>query len=180
MAELNREVLFSSQNNKLPANGNLWAWNTGRMHGGLAIKAHSWRAPAEHATHCLQRQSVANSSPLRLPTFPLANDNPCTSHGGAQWACLRWAYGPMYSRPYAYAVGFFRGDWGIRNPTHQLYGGRRRWCAKVKLWEDDKFFVKSFTATSYLPPLLVRSSSCSVLVLARRSSSCLVLVLWRT
>jgi hypothetical protein len=73
----------------------------------------------------------------------------------------------MYSRPYAYAVGFFGGDRGIRNPAHRLYAGRRRWCAPVKLWEDDKFFVKSFTATSYLPLLLVRSSSCSVLVLAR-------------
>jgi hypothetical protein len=73
----------------------------------------------------------------------------------------------MYSRPYAYAVGFFGGDRGIRNLAHRLYAGRRRWCAPVKLWEDDKFFVKSFTATSYLPLLLVRSSSCSVLVLAR-------------
>jgi hypothetical protein len=84
-----------------------------------------------------------------------------------QWARLRWAYDTMYSRPYAYAVGFFGGDRGIRNPAHRLYAGRRRWCAPVKLWEDDNFFVKSFTATSYLPRLLVRSSSCSVLVLAR-------------
>jgi hypothetical protein len=44
-------------------------------------------------------------------------------------------------------------------------------CTVLKLWEDDKKFVKTFTATTFLfflfGPLLVRSSSCSVLVLAR-------------
>jgi hypothetical protein len=57
----------------------------------------------------------------------------------------------------------FRGRPGHTEPGSPIV----RWASPVKLWEDDKFFVKSFTATSYLPRLLVRSSSCSVLVLAR-------------
>jgi hypothetical protein len=55
----------------------------------------------------------------------------------------------------------FRGRPGHTEPGSPIV----RWASPVKLWEDDKFFVKSFTATSYLPRLLVRSSSCSILFL---------------
>jgi hypothetical protein len=89
---------------------------------------------------------------IRRPTYARASVG--WSH---HWARLRWAYGPNYATPYAYAIGLPGADRGIRLGVDRLCAAHRRWCAVVKLAENNKAaVVKTW--------LYLRSSSCDLLL----------------